>query len=270
MDASPRVGAAGPIRMHPAGTVRSRGAVGGSCSASRSARGAGRGDGARGSASSPEPRFARSVPSARRKHSPWAPGRQDDPGTLALEDGVEGASELGISIADESRRACNCSPPSKEQVPSLLGDEAGTRVAGGWPPGVAAPGARSPVPRQGPGDPVRSFQCGMAPGEDGPFAGVAEAHRRAVGSARTIGKTLRPFGPEPTEPLVAGRGRTPLRLGGHRHRPPVLEHALHEELPALQGELRSRMRHESLLARRLDPDEQGGSHLLNNVLRNYI
>jgi hypothetical protein len=30
------------------------------------------------------------------------------------------------------------------------------------------------------------------------------------------------------------------------------------------------MRHESLLARRLDPDEQGGSHLLNKVLRNYI
>jgi len=29
------------------------------------------------------------------------------------------------------------------------------------------------------------------------------------------------------------------------------------------------MRHESLLARGLDPDEQGGSHFLNNVLRNY-
>jgi len=29
------------------------------------------------------------------------------------------------------------------------------------------------------------------------------------------------------------------------------------------------MSHESLLARGLDPDEQGGSHLLNNVLRNY-
>jgi hypothetical protein len=29
------------------------------------------------------------------------------------------------------------------------------------------------------------------------------------------------------------------------------------------------MGHKSLLARRLDPDEQGGSQFLNNVLGNY-
>jgi hypothetical protein len=37
----------------------------------------------------------------------------------------------------------------------------------------------------------------------------------------------------------------------------------------VDGELRPSMSHESLLAVWLDPDEQGGSHLLNNVLRNY-
>jgi hypothetical protein len=37
----------------------------------------------------------------------------------------------------------------------------------------------------------------------------------------------------------------------------------------LHGELRPRMGHESLLARGLDPVELGGSHFLNNVLRNY-
>ena len=61
----------------------------------------------------------------------------------------------------------------------------------------------------------------------------------------------------------------PLCFGGHRHRPAEFEYPLYQEKPACHGELRPSMSHESLLARGLDPDEQGGSHLLNNVLRNY-
>ena len=44
---------------------------------------------------------------------------------------------------------------------------------------------------------------------------------------------------------------------------------LHEEPTAVDGELRPRMSHESLLADGLVPVEQGGSHFLNNVLGNY-
>jgi hypothetical protein len=77
------------------------------------------------------------------------------------------------------------------------------------------------------------------------------------------------FGGEPADPLVSGRRGAALRFGGHRHRPSVFEHPVHEESAALHGELRPRMRHESLLARGFDPDELGGSHFLNNVLRNY-
>jgi hypothetical protein len=77
------------------------------------------------------------------------------------------------------------------------------------------------------------------------------------------------FGLEPTDPLVAGCRGAALGFGGHRYAPAEIEDPLHQELTALHGELRPRMGHESLLARGLDPDEQGGSHFLNNVLGNY-
>jgi hypothetical protein len=120
-----------------------------------------------------------------------------------------------------------------------------------------------------PGDPVRSFQGDPSPGEDGHLAGVAEPHWRAVRSAGTIGEPGGPLGPEPPDPLVAGRRRTPLRLRGHRNAPAHLEHPGHKQQPSLWRELRPSMSHESLPPVWLDPDEQGGSHLLNNVLMNY-
>jgi hypothetical protein len=45
--------------------------------------------------------------------------------------------------------------------------------------------------------------------------------------------------------------------------------AIHEQPTTFYGELGPRMRHESLLVLGLVPDEQGGSHFVNNVLRNY-
>jgi hypothetical protein len=77
------------------------------------------------------------------------------------------------------------------------------------------------------------------------------------------------LGPEPADPLVAGRRGASLCFCGHRDRPSEFEYPLDQESAALHGELRPRMGHKSLLARRLDPDEQGGSQFLNNVLGNY-
>jgi hypothetical protein len=120
-----------------------------------------------------------------------------------------------------------------------------------------------------PGDPVRPLQ-GLHPTmQDGPLPAGAQARRRAVRSARPIDQTRAPFGPEPSQPLVAGRRRAPLCLGRHGHAPAHLEHTRDEQQPSLGRQLGPSMCHESLLAVWLDPDEQGGSHLLNNVLRNY-
>jgi hypothetical protein len=66
--------------------------------------------------------------------------------------------------------------------------------------------------------------------------------------------------------IVAGSELWRTADDGWRH---VTDLPLHQEQPACHGELRPSMSHESLLARGLDPVEQGGSHLLNNVLRNY-
>ena len=87
--------------------------------------------------------------------------------------------------------------------------------------------------------------------------------------ARTVRQARDSFSPVPADPLVAGGGRTALRLGGHRNGPAELEDPFHQELAAMHGELRPRMSHESLLADGLIPVEQGGSHFLNNVLGNY-
>jgi len=60
-----------------------------------------------------------------------------------------------------------------------------------------------------------------------------------------------------------------LCLCRHRNGPAEFKDPLHEEPTAVDGELRPRMSHESLLADGLVPVEQGGSHFLNNVLGNY-
>jgi len=50
------------------------------------------------------------------------------------------------------------------------------------------------------------------------------------------------------------------------HRPPESQNPIDEQLPALHRQLRPSKSHESLLARGLVPVEQGGSHLVNNVV----
>ncbi len=90
-----------------------------------------------------------------------------------------------------------------------------------------------------------------------------------MGAARAIPQALKPFGGEPADPLVARGRRAPLSLSRHGNRPATFEDPLHQQLPTVDGELRPRMCHESLLARGLDPVERGGSHFLNNVLGNY-
>ena len=82
-------------------------------------------------------------------------------------------------------------------------------------------------------------------------------------------KALRPFGHEPPDPFVAGRRRAPLRLRGRQNASPEIQNAFDEQSTAFERELRSSMSHESLPPDWFHPVEQGGSHLLNNVLGNY-
>jgi hypothetical protein len=58
-----------------------------------------------------------------------ADGREDHPGTLGSEHGVEGARELGVSIADEVPNSCG-NLTGHVDVASLLGGVAGVGVAG--------------------------------------------------------------------------------------------------------------------------------------------
>lgn len=57
-------------------------------------------------------------------------GGGDDAGTLGLEDGVEGAGELRVSIADEEANAGR-QRLFDEEVARLLGDEGGVGIASG-------------------------------------------------------------------------------------------------------------------------------------------
>jgi hypothetical protein len=82
-------------------------------------------------------------------------------------------------------------------------------------------------------------------------------------------KTRQPLGHEPPDPLVAGRRRASLCLCGRRHAPPEIQDAFDEQPTTFERELRSSMSHESLPPDRFHPVEQGGPHLLNNVLGNY-
>jgi hypothetical protein len=57
-------------------------------------------------------------------------GGGDDTGTLGFEDGIEGAGELGVSIADEEANAGG-QRLFAEEVARLLGDEGGVGIASG-------------------------------------------------------------------------------------------------------------------------------------------
>jgi hypothetical protein len=120
-----------------------------------------------------------------------------------------------------------------------------------------------------PGDPVWTLQGCFSAAKDRSFPSRAQPCGAAVWAAGAVGEPLDAFGQEPPDPLVAGGRRAPLGIGCHRDAPPLIEYPLHEQQTALHGELRPRMGHGSLLVRGLDPVEQGGSHFLNNVLRNY-
>jgi hypothetical protein len=77
------------------------------------------------------------------------------------------------------------------------------------------------------------------------------------------------FGAPTPQPLVGRRAGDALGLGGHRHRPALLEDPFHQQPTAQHAQFRLTMHRESLLAEFLDSPQRGGSHSLNNLPGNH-
>jgi hypothetical protein len=98
-----------------------RGAVTVGCSGGRSGAAAAADGAARAPASSPDTPPARSGPTARHRHSPSAPDRgSEDLPTLSAEHVVEGASELGVVVAEQEADRHSPIVEVHRDVPCLL------------------------------------------------------------------------------------------------------------------------------------------------------
>jgi hypothetical protein len=77
------------------------------------------------------------------------------------------------------------------------------------------------------------------------------------------------FGTPTPQPLVGRGAADALGVGGHRHRPTLLDDPFHQQPTAQHAQFRPTMHRESLLAEFLDSPQRGGSHSLNNLSGNH-